>query len=172
MVFVSLIAAFIPGKVVGEMSSIGTLFAFILVCLGIIIIRKNNPGAKPAFRTPWVPVIPLLGTLVCLSMMVSLSIDTWIRLVVWMMIGFDIYLVRGPKHSKSSENDPPQEKQKSQNVTSVCGLALCALLAFFTYVHHRSETGCNTDLIIFNIIIAFHVVYYLWFRFVKKIYRE
>ncbi|MFA6727746.1 MAG: amino acid permease [Prevotella sp.] len=172
MVFVSLIAAFIPGKVVGEMSSIGTLFAFILVCLGIIIIRKNNPGAKPAFRTPWVPVIPLLGTLVCLSMMVSLSIDTWIRLVVWMMIGFDIYLVRGPKHSKSSENDPPQEKQKSQNVTSVCGLALCALLAFFTYVHHRSETGCNTDLIIFNIIIAFHVAYYLWFRFVKKIYRE
>jgi APA family basic amino acid/polyamine antiporter len=63
MIFVSLIAAFIPGKVVGEMSSIGTLFAFILVCLGIIIIRKNNPGAKPAFKTPWVPVIPLLGAL-------------------------------------------------------------------------------------------------------------
>lgn len=169
MIFVSLIAAFVPGKVIGEMASIGTLFAFILVCLGIIIIRKNNPGAKPAFKTPWVPFVPILGALVCLSMMVSLSIDTWIRLVVWMMIGFDIYLVRGPKHSKLSENDPLKEKQKTQNITATCGLTLCVLLGILTYVHHKSETGNNTDLAIFSTIIFFHLIYYLGFRFINKI---
>ena len=169
MIFVSLIAAFVPGKVIGEMASIGTLFAFILVCLGIIIIRRNNPGAKPAFKTPWVPFVPILGALVCLSMMVSLSIDTWIRLVVWMMIGFDIYIVRGPKHSKLSENDPLKEKQKTRNVTATCGLALCVLLGILTYVHHKSETGNDTDLAIFSTIILFHLIYYFWFRFVNKI---
>lgn len=169
MVFVSLIAAFVPGKVIGEMSSIGTLFAFILVCLGIIIIRKNNPNAKPAFRTPWVPVIPILGALVCLVMMVSLSIDTWLRLVVWMMIGFDIYIVRGSRHSKLSENDSIQEKQRTRNVTAMCGLCLCVLLAVLTYVHHLSEGANDLDLIIFNLIILFHLVYYLMFRFVLKI---
>ena len=172
MLFVSLIAAFIPGRIIGEMSSIGTLFAFILVCIGIIIIRKNNQGVKPAFKTPWVPVIPILGALVCLSMMVSLSIDTWIRLVVWMMVGFDIYLVRSPRHSKLSENDSFEEKQKTRNVTSCCGLALCCLLAFFTYVHHKSDVGNMTELIIFNSIIAFHLIYYLSFIFIKKILRS
>ena len=169
MVFVSLIAAFVPGKVIGEMASIGTLFAFILVCLGILIIRKNNPGAKPAFKTPWVPVIPILGTLVCLSMMISLSIDTWIRLVVWMMVGFDIYLVRGSKYSLLSASDTPAEKQHTRNVTAASGLILCILLGILTYVHHRSELGNDTDLIIFSTIIAFHLFYYLRFRFVKKI---
>ena len=169
MLFVSMIAAFVPGKIIGEMSSIGTLFAFILVCIGIIIIRKNNQGVKPAFKTPWVPTIPILGALVCLSMMVSLSIDTWIRLVVWMMVGFDIYIVRSPRHSKLSENDSLQEKQKTRNVTSYCGLALCVLLAFFTYVHHKSDAGNMVELIIFNSIIAFHLIYYLSFIFIKKL---
>ena len=169
MLFVSMIAAFVPGRIIGEMSSIGTLFAFILVCIGIIIIRKNNQGVKPAFKTPWVPVIPILGVLVCLSMMVSLSIETWIRLVVWMMVGFDIYIVRSPRHSKLSENDSLQEKQKTRNVTSYCGLALCVLLAFFTYVHHKSDAGNMVELIIFNSIIAFHLIYYLSFIFIKKL---
>lgn len=173
MVFVSLIAAFVPGKIIGEMSSIGTLFAFILVCIGIIIIRRNNPGVKPAFKTPWVPFIPILGAIICLSMMVSLSIDTWIRLVVWMMVGFDIYIVRSPNHSKLSEDDSLEEKQKTRNVTSCCGLVLCILLAFFTYVHHKSDAGNMTELIIFNCIIAFHLIYYLSFIFIKKLsYRQ
>lgn len=172
MIFVSLIAAFVPGKIIGEMSSIGTLFAFILVCIGIIIIRKNNSGVKPAFKTPWVPVIPILGAIVCLSMMVSLSIDTWIRLIVWMMVGFDIYIVRSPSHSKLSENDSSAEKQKTRNVTSCCGLFLCILLAFFTYLHHKSDAGNMPELIIFSCIITFHLIYYLSFIFIKKLTRR
>ena len=86
-----------------------------------------------------------------------------------MMIGFDIYIVRGPKHSKLSKDDSVEEKQKTRNVTSYCGLALCALLAFFTYMHNKSDAGNMTELIIFNCIIAFHLVYYLSFRFIKKV---
>lgn len=169
MLFVSMIAAFVPGRVIGEMSSIGTLFAFILVCIGIIIIRKNHPELKPSFKTPWVPVIPILGAIICLSMMVSLSIDTWIRLVVWMMIGFDIYLVRGPKYSKLSKNDSLEQKQNTRNVTAICGLSLCVLLALLTYVLYSSDSANMTELISFIAITLFHVFYYLRFRFVKKI---
>jgi hypothetical protein len=99
MVIVSLFAAFVPARVVGEMTSIGTLFAFILVCIGVLIMRKKMPEAPRAFRTPFVPFVPIAGVVVCLFMMVFLPLDTWIRLIVWMMIGFDLYLFYGMKHS-------------------------------------------------------------------------
>lgn len=89
--FVSLFAAFVPGSVVGEMTSIGTLFAFILVCIGVIVMRKKMPNAPRAFRTPLVPLVPILGILTCLFMMVFLPLDTWIRLLVWLVLGLVIY---------------------------------------------------------------------------------
>ena len=85
LLFVSLFAAFVPARVVGEMTSIGTLFAFILVCIGVMVLRKSNPEAPRAFRTPWVPVVPILGIATCLFMMVFLPLDTWIRLIVWIL---------------------------------------------------------------------------------------
>ncbi|MFN8310455.1 MAG: amino acid permease [Chitinophagales bacterium] len=97
--FVSLFAAFIPGSVVGEMTSIGTLFAFILVCLGVIVLRKRMPDAPRAFKTPFVPVVPILGVLTCLFMMVFLPLDTWIRLLVWMAIGMVIFYFYGMKNA-------------------------------------------------------------------------
>jgi APA family basic amino acid/polyamine antiporter len=90
-VFVSLFSAFVPGRVVGEMTSIGTLFAFILVCIAVMVLRHKMPNAPRAFRTPWVPVVPILGIITCLFMMVFLPLDTWIRLIVWLAIGFIIY---------------------------------------------------------------------------------
>jgi APA family basic amino acid/polyamine antiporter len=100
MVFVSLFAAFVPARVVGEMTSIGTLFAFILVCIGVIIMRKRMPDAPRAFRTPLVPLVPILGVGTCLFMMVFLPLDTWLRLFVWLAIGLAIYFGYGVKHSK------------------------------------------------------------------------
>ena len=91
MLFVSLFAAFVPARIVGEMTSIGTLFAFILVCIGVIVLRKAQPDLPRAFKTPWVPLVPILGVLTCLFMMVFLPADTWIRLIVWMLVGFDIF---------------------------------------------------------------------------------
>lgn len=100
MVFVSLFAAFVPARVVGEMTSIGTLFAFILVCLGVLIMRYKMPDMPRGFRTPFVPLFPILGIITCFAMMASLPYDTWIRLIIWMAIGLGIYFVYSRHHSK------------------------------------------------------------------------
>ncbi|HEX8349355.1 MAG TPA: amino acid permease, partial [Hymenobacter sp.] len=99
-VFISLFAGLVPISVVGEMTSIGTLLAFVMVCMGILILRKREPNTPRPFRTPWVPVVPILGILTCLVMMVSLPKETWLRLAVWLAIGLAIYYGYGKKHSK------------------------------------------------------------------------
>ncbi len=99
-VFVSLFAAFIPARVVGEMTSIGTLFAFVLVCIGVLVLRKTQPDAPRVFRTPMVPLVPVLGVLFCVLMMASLPLDTWLRLIAWMVIGVAIYFYYGAKNAK------------------------------------------------------------------------
>lgn len=99
-IFISLFAGLVPIRVVGEMTSIGTLLAFILVCLGVLILRKRQPDAPRAFRTPWVPIVPILGIVTCAVMMLSLPLDTWIRLVVWLAVGLVIYFTYGRKRSK------------------------------------------------------------------------
>jgi APA family basic amino acid/polyamine antiporter len=86
--------------VVGEMVSIGTLFAFVLVCIGIWVLRVKNPDAPRTFRVPMVPVIASLGVFTCLFMMAFLPLDTWIRLAVWMVIGVIVYFVYSRHHSK------------------------------------------------------------------------
>lgn len=108
MVIVGLFAAFIPGDVVGDMSSIGTLFAFILVCAGVIILRKTEPNLPRRFKTPLVPLVPILGIVFCLVMIAGLGWANWMRLIVWLVIGIVIYFGYSKKHSKLrqiEEND-------------------------------------------------------------------
>lgn len=99
-VFISLFAGLVPISVVGEMTSIGTLLAFVMVCLGILILRKKQPDLERPFRTPFVPLVPILGIITCVVMMVSLPFDTWLRLFVWLALGFVIYFFYGKKRSK------------------------------------------------------------------------
>jgi APA family basic amino acid/polyamine antiporter len=99
MVFVSLFSGFLPISRLGHMTSIGTLLAFVIVCAGIMIMRKTNPNAPRPYRTPMVPLVPILGILVCFAMMASLDIDTWIRLIVWLGIGLAIYFGYSRHHS-------------------------------------------------------------------------
>lgn len=99
-VFVGLFAAFVPGDIVGDMTSIGTLFAFILVCIGVIIMRKTDPDAVRGFKTPLVPVVPILGALVCGAMIFGLGLPNWLRLLAWLAIGLVIYFAYGIRHSK------------------------------------------------------------------------
>ncbi len=100
LVIVGLFAAFIPGDVVGDMTSIGTLFAFILVCTGVIILRKTNPDLPRKFKTPWVPFVPILGICICFLMILGLGWTNWLRLGVWLVIGLVIYFVYSKKNSK------------------------------------------------------------------------
>ncbi|MFD1001469.1 amino acid permease [Ohtaekwangia kribbensis] len=99
-IFVGLIAAFIPASIISDMTVIGTLFAFVLVCIGIIVLRKTDPSLPRPFRTPWVPVIPILGILVCSGLIYTLGPANWLRLIVWLIVGVFIYFSYGVKNSK------------------------------------------------------------------------
>lgn len=94
------LAGILPISILGELVSIGTLLAFSIVCVSIIILRKTKPDVERPFRTPWVPVIPALGALICFVQMAALPLDTWARLLVWMALGMIIYFTYGIKHSK------------------------------------------------------------------------
>ena len=100
MVFTSALGGFLPITQLGHMTSIGTLLAFILVCLGVIILRRTQPDAKRDYRTPLVPLVPILGILSCGAMMASLDGETWLRLVVWLAIGLAIYFGWSRRHSR------------------------------------------------------------------------
>jgi APA family basic amino acid/polyamine antiporter len=94
-VIVSLLAGFVDLQALAELVNIGTLFAFILVSISVIVLRRTNPDMRRAFRTPLVPVVPILSVLICLYLMVSLPLPTWYRFVGWMVIGLVIYFAYG-----------------------------------------------------------------------------
>jgi APA family basic amino acid/polyamine antiporter len=100
MVFTSAFAGFLPISELGHMTSIGTLLAFILVCVGVIILRRTQPDARRDYRAPLVPLVPILGIVSCFAMMVSLDGETWLRLVVWLAIGLVIYFGWSRRHSR------------------------------------------------------------------------
>ena len=94
------VAGFFPIALLGELVSIGTLLAFVIVCFGVMILRYARPNIPRPFRTPLVPVVPILGILICGYMMYTLPPDTWIRLIVWMVIGLVIYFGYSYSHSR------------------------------------------------------------------------
>ena len=138
MLFVSIFAAFVPARVVGEMTSIGTLFAFILVCIGVMVMRKKMPDAPRAFKTPLVPLVPILGIATCLFMMVFLPADTWVRLIVWMLIGLDIYAYYGLKNSVLGGKTNVRDGKKEMNIT---GIILALALIGVGFWHQITVIG-------------------------------
>ena len=99
-VFVGLFAAFVPGDIVGDMTSIGTLFAFVLVSLGVWIMRVRHPEMPRAFKTPLVPLVPILGVVVNAAMIFGLGWPNWARLGVWLVLGLVVYFTYSRKHSR------------------------------------------------------------------------
>ncbi|NDV77760.1 amino acid permease [Dysgonomonas sp. 511] len=102
-VITALIAGLFPLHVLSELVSIGTLMAFSIVCISIIVLRKTQPDLKRPFKTPFVPVIPILGALICIAQMAALPWSTWVRLIGWTVLGFIIYFSYGLKHSKLND---------------------------------------------------------------------
>lgn len=96
----ALFAGVLPIGIVGELVSIGTLLAFVIVCAGVIVLRRTQPNAPRPFRCPGVPLIPILGIITCLGQMAALPFDTWLRLIVWMAIGMIIYFMYSRHHSR------------------------------------------------------------------------
>ncbi len=100
MVIVGLCAGFFPISQLGHMTSIGTLMAFIIVCAGVIVLRYVQPNTPRPFRTPFVPLFPILGIITCFSMMYSLNVETWLRLIIWLVIGLIVYFTYSRHHSR------------------------------------------------------------------------
>ena len=167
MIFVSLFAAFVPARVVGEMTSIGTLFAFILVCIGVIVLRKAQPDLPRAFKTPLVPLIPILGVVTCLFMMVFLPPDTWIRLIVWMLIGFDIYVLYGTRHSILGGGSA---NRTGLNIVHISGIILTIILFLVAFIHNASlAPGSEDQLFHISLVVAIgHLLFFGYKLFTLK----
>ena len=160
MVLVGTLAAFVPAQVAGEMCSIGTLFAFTLVCAGVLIVRRTMPDAPRSFKTPLVPFVPIAGIITCLVMMVFLPADTWIRLVLWMLIGLDIYVSYGIKHSKLGQGQTHRQGTRLLNMTGIALAVLCVI----TGLWHQQTVGWEADktLLIISFLFALtHLAFYI-----------
>jgi len=148
-VIVAIVAGLVPIQVVGEMTSIGTLFAFVVVCMAVIVLRATRPDAHRPFRVPGGSIIPVLGVLSCLYLMVSLSVMTWVRLLVWLDIGMLIYWFYGRTHSPLA--DPREAAARTSgesfgNTLKIAGYLLLfngaaiTLLALLTEWNVTNET--------------------------------
>jgi basic amino acid/polyamine antiporter, APA family len=101
--FVGTATAFLPLRILADLVSIGTLSAFVIVCAAVLIMRRTHPEAERPFRAPWVPLVPILGIATCLLLMFSLPAENWLRLGVWLLVGFVIYFAYGRHHSLLNE---------------------------------------------------------------------
>lgn len=185
MVVVGLLAALIPARVAGEMVSIGTLFAFTLVCAGVIVVRrtmKDEPAEGPAaaapalassgeaqgvnsFRVPFVPFIPICGIMVCIGLMLFLPADTWIRLLVWMLIGLDVYDLYGMQHSHL-------ETGRRRGYTLFRTLQMCLSIGcILTGFWHQETIGWDGPIAMTAIAVGvglFHIAFLLYRMFGGK----
>lgn len=99
-ILIAILAATVPLEIIFELVNIGTLFAFVIVNIGVIVLRRTRPELPRGFRVPWVPVVPIIGALLCLYLMRELTVETWLRFGAWLALGLLIYFAYGRRHSK------------------------------------------------------------------------
>jgi APA family basic amino acid/polyamine antiporter len=97
---IALVAGLTPIGILGQLVSIGTLLAFVLVCIGVIVLRRTAPDIPLPFRTPGVPWVPMLGAIICLGQMIGLPLATWERLLIWLAVGLVIYVTYSYRASR------------------------------------------------------------------------
>jgi basic amino acid/polyamine antiporter, APA family len=147
-VIVALVAGVTQIQVVGEMTSIGTLFAFVVVCAAVLVLRAKRPDAPRPFRVPFGPVFPVLGILSCSYLMLSLPIVTWVRFLVWLDIGMVIYWFYGRTHSplvNAKESSARTPLQSFANFVTTTGLLLIFNFACITILGYMTEFGITNE---------------------------
>ena len=147
-VIVALVAGLTPIQVVGEMTSIGTLFAFVVVCAAVIMLRIKRPDAARPFKVPFGFVLPVLGVVSCLYLMLSLSVVTWVRFLVWLDIGMLIYWFYGRTHSPL--RDPAEQAAQSGtlklgNLVTMAGALVLSNGFFVTVLGYMTEFGITSE---------------------------
>jgi APA family basic amino acid/polyamine antiporter len=147
-VVVALVAGFTPINVVGEMTSIGTLFAFVVVCCAVIMLRIKRPEAHRPFKVPFGYTFPVLGVLSCLYLMLSLSAVTWVRFLVWLDLGMMIYWFYGRTHSPladKAEQAAQTGPEKTGNFVTLLGALLLFNGFFMALLGFMTEVGITTE---------------------------
>lgn len=114
---IAALAGFIPLEALAELVNIGTLFAFVLVSIAVVVLRRTRPDLPRAFRVPLVPVVPVLAVLSCVTLMLFLTVNTWLRFLIWLVLGFVVYFLYGKRHSRLAQADsgpasPPPDAQR------------------------------------------------------------
>jgi amino acid transporter len=147
-VIVALVAGLTPIQVVGEMTSIGTLFAFVVVCAAVIMLRIKRPDAVRPFKVPFGFVLPVLGVISCLYLMLSLSVVTWVRFLVWLDIGMLIYWFYGRTHSPL--RDPAEQAAQSGmlklgNLITMSGALILFNGFFMAILGYMTEFGVTNE---------------------------
>jgi amino acid transporter len=147
-VIVALVAGLTPIQVVGEMTSIGTLFAFVVVCAAVIMLRIKRPDAARPFKVPFGFVLPVMGVVSCLYLMLSLSVVTWVRFLVWLDIGMLIYWFYGRTHSPL--RDPAEQAAQSGtlklgNLVTMSGALVLSNGFFMTVLGYMTELGITSE---------------------------
>ena len=99
-ILIAVLAATVPLEIIFELVKIDTLFAFVIVDIGVIVLRRTRPYLERGFRVPGVPVVPIIGALLCFYLMKQLTIQTWLRFIVWLLVGLVIYFLYGRRHSR------------------------------------------------------------------------
>jgi basic amino acid/polyamine antiporter, APA family len=147
-VIVALVAGLTQIQVVGEMTSIGTLFAFVVVCAAVLRLRQTRPDARRPFRVPFGPIFPILGIVSCAYLMLSLPVLTWVRFLVWLDIGLLIYWFYGRTHSPLSDKQEAARRtplQSLANLITILGLLLIFNAACITVLGYMTEFGVTTE---------------------------
>jgi APA family basic amino acid/polyamine antiporter len=157
LLFISVFVLFVPARVAGELTSIGTLFAFIIVCASVWIMRRKMPEIPRAFKVPFVPLIPLLGVGFCLFMMIFLPFDTWIRLILWMLLGHDIYVYYSSKHSILYDGN---SQGKGNVMLFYIGIGIALVLSTFVIVQ-QTVNGWKESVVFSTVLLFIAVVHIL-----------
>ena len=147
-IVVAIVAGFTPINVLGEMTSIGTLFAFVIVCAAVMILRSRRPDARRPFRVPFGPVIPILGVVSCVYLMVNLTVMTWVRFLVWLDFGMIIYWFYGRTHSPLVDPVESRARSGAENLANFLKIAGYMLLFngfCITLLALLTEWGVTTE---------------------------